>query len=167
MTFLSSSHPLPSLMLLLTAACPTALAQAPAAGWFQHGERRVELDHGIAVRFSDAQADGRRSLVLLLSESPPDPERGRGKRNPLGNIEASLPFDAARLVLYLDDSKHPPVVERLSFGGLTALSPGGDNLELANGRIRGSWEVTADASDGGWQASLRFELPIVDLEQRP
>lgn len=158
------NHLLPALLLALTTTCPTASAQSQAAGWFQHGERRVELDHGIALRLSDAQAGGRSSLVLLLAESPPDAELGRGKRNPLGNIEAGLPFDSARLLLYVDDSKVPPVLERLSFAGLMALSPGGDTLQLANGRIRGSWEVPADATDGRWQSALSIDLPVLDLD---
>ncbi|WP_164484035.1 hypothetical protein [Pseudofulvimonas gallinarii] len=45
-----------------------------------------------------------------------------------------------------------------------ALSPGGDTLELVNGRIRGSWEVPADATNGRWQSALSIDLPVLDLD---
>ena len=160
---LSLRH-LPALLLALAATTSTTAAQALVEGWFQHDDRRVKLEHGIAVQFSDAQAGGRRSLVLLLAEAAPDPERGRGKSNPLGNIEAGLPFDSARLLLHVDDSRNPPVIHRLSFAGLMALSPGGDTLELVNGRVRGTWEVPADATNGRWQSALSIDLPVLDLD---
>lgn len=154
--------PLTPLLVLLLALAPVAARGGETHGWFEQGGQRAVLDHGAAVRFADADSGGQPRLVVLLAQVAPDPERGRGKRNPLGNIEAGLPFDAARLLLYLDESHPQAAIERLESGGLVAVRPGGETLQVENGRVRGEWNVGPDDSRG-WQASLRFDLPVIDL----
>lgn len=155
--------PATPLLVLLLALAPAAASGAGVDGWFGHGGQRAVLDHGIAVRFADADSGGQPRLVILLAQAAPDPERGRGRRNPLGNIEAGLPHDAARLVLHLDDSRPQAAIGRLAFGGLVVVRPGGEALQVGDGRVRGEWNAGGD--DGrGWQASLRIDLPLVELD---
>lgn len=156
--------PVPALLAVLLALSHGRVAIATEVqGWFAHGGQRAQLDHGVALRFRDPEAGGQPRLVVLLAQAAPDPERGRGKRNPLGNIEAGLPFDAARLVLHLDDARPSPAIERLAFGGLVVVRPEGASLQVVDDRLRGEWQ--AGPGDGGraWQASLRLDLPVVDL----
>jgi len=156
--------PVPALLAVLLALSHGRVAIATEVqGWFAHGGQRAQLDHGVALRFRDPEAGGQPRLVVLLAQAAPDPERGRGKRNPLGNIEAGLPFDAARLVLHLDDARPAPAIERLAFGGLVVVRPEGASLQVVDARRGG--ECEAGPEDGGraWQASLRLDLPVVDL----
>lgn len=154
----------PALLAVLLALSHSRVATATEVqGWFAHGGQRAQLDHGVALRFRDPDTGGQPRLVVLLAQAAPDPERGRGKRNPIGNIEAGLPFDAARLLLHLDDARPAPAIERLAFGGLVVVRPEGASLQVADDRLRGDWQVPDDEGGRAWQASLRLDLPVVDL----
>lgn len=162
----------PLISMFRMTAVPVLLLAAPAmvcadtvAGHFQHNEERAEFSHGIAVHWPDPDVPGARILFVLLADAEPDVERGRGKQNPIANIEAGLPWNSARLSLYLVEDGSGLAVHRISFSsGLVALSPGGDELRMEDGRIIGSYLVPEMAlGSGHWQADIRFNLPLIDL----
>ena len=153
---------LPAMLL----AGPATSSTESVDGHFELNDDRVEFNHGIAIRWLDPEAPDGRNIVVLLSDVQPDAERGRGKRNPLANIEAGLPFDSPRLQLQVRGPVTAPVIHHLFFGGFMAPSPGGDELEFTNGRLKGSWRVAETPAGPGsrWQADLRFDLRLIDLD---
>lgn len=149
--------------LIAIAISGSALADT-VAGHFQHRGQRAEFSHGIAIRWLDAAASGGHQIDVLLADAQPDAERGRGKRNPLGNIEAGLPFDSKRLTLHLAAGETSVEIVRVSHDGLIAVAPSAGTIELRDGRLIGAWKIdsgTPGADD--WEADLRFDLPLIDL----